>query len=147
MIIPDVNVLVYAYRLEADHHAAYASWLNDVVAGDEDLGLVESVLTGLVRIVTNPRVVPEPPPPGGTPRLLGDRPAGPRGPDPPPPPAPPRPPPAPPPDRANPGHPRPRPPAPAHRPPVPVAAAARARAPPPPPGGGGPGPRASPKLS
>lgn len=62
MIIPDVNVLVYAYRLEADHHAAYASWLNDVVAGDEDLGLVESVLTGLVRIVTNPRVVPDPAP-------------------------------------------------------------------------------------
>lgn len=56
MIIPDVNVLVYAFRAEADHHADYARWLNDIVAGDEDIGLVEPVLAGVVRVATNPRL-------------------------------------------------------------------------------------------
>lgn len=62
MIVPDVNVLVYAYRREAERHESYAAWLNDVVAGSEELGLVESVLTGFVRIVTNPRILEDPAP-------------------------------------------------------------------------------------
>ena len=62
MIVPDVNVLVHAYRREMVDHADYAAWLNDVVAGSEDLGLVEPVLTGFVRIVTHRRIFGEPAP-------------------------------------------------------------------------------------
>lgn len=62
MIQPDVNVLVYAYRREAEDHAAYAAWLNGVVAGSEELGLVDAVLTSFVRIVTNPRILAKPAP-------------------------------------------------------------------------------------
>lgn len=62
MIVPDVNVLVYAYRREAEHHAAYAAWLAEVVAGAEDLGLLDTVLVGFVRVVTNPRVFADPAP-------------------------------------------------------------------------------------
>ncbi len=57
-----MNVLVYAFRREADHHTEYASWLAGVAAGDEDLGLVDAVLTGFVRIVTNPRIFADPAP-------------------------------------------------------------------------------------
>ena len=62
MIVPDVNVLVHAYRREMADHPAYAAWLNAVVGGGEDLGLVEPVLTGFVRIVTHRRIFAEPAP-------------------------------------------------------------------------------------
>jgi hypothetical protein len=58
VILPDVNVLVYAFRREADRHEAYASWLASVVAGGDELALHDLVLTGFVRIVTNPSLVP-----------------------------------------------------------------------------------------
>lgn len=62
MILPDVNVLVYAFRREAPEHEAYARWLTAVLAGHEELALCDPVLTGFVRIVTNPRIVAEPAP-------------------------------------------------------------------------------------
>src|SRR3546814_14240087 len=63
MILPDVNVLVHAYRVEAPEHDGCASWLTDVVNGEEDLGLLEAALVGLVRIVTHPRTFALPSPP------------------------------------------------------------------------------------
>lgn len=62
MILPDVNVLVYAHRREADDHEAYAAWLRTSLGGDEELALVDAVLTGFVRIVTNPRIFVDPTP-------------------------------------------------------------------------------------
>jgi uncharacterized protein len=62
VILPDVNVLVYAFRREADQHRAYADWLSDMVAGAEELALHDPVLAGFVRIVTHPRVVADPAP-------------------------------------------------------------------------------------
>lgn len=62
MILPDVNVLVHAYRREAPHHDRYATWLADVVGGSEDLALTDVVLTGFVRIVTNARIFADPAP-------------------------------------------------------------------------------------
>src|SRR3546814_18568010 len=62
MILPDVNVLVQAYRVEAPEHDGCASWLTDVVNGEEDLGLLEAVLVGFVRIVTHPRIFALPSP-------------------------------------------------------------------------------------
>ena len=35
MLLPDVNVLVYAHRKDAANHAAYRNWLEGVVARDE----------------------------------------------------------------------------------------------------------------
>lgn len=62
MILPDVNVLVYAFRREAERHDAYAAWLAAMVAGGEEIALHDAALTGFVRIVTNPRIVPTPAP-------------------------------------------------------------------------------------
>lgn len=64
LILPDVNVLVYAFRREATDHERYATWLADVVAGRDELALHDLPLTGLVRIVTNRRIVTTPAPLG-----------------------------------------------------------------------------------
>lgn len=61
MILPDVNVLIYAYYAPAPEHRVYSTWLNQVRAIGEDLLLPATVLTGFLRIVTNPRVVEQPP--------------------------------------------------------------------------------------
>jgi len=62
VILPDVNVMVYAFRQEAERHEHYATWLSRLVAGDDELALHDPVLAGFVRIVTNPRIVPTPAP-------------------------------------------------------------------------------------
>lgn len=62
MILPDVNVLVYAFRREAEHHERYATWLARVVAGADELALHDIVLTGVARLVTNPRIFADPAP-------------------------------------------------------------------------------------
>ena len=62
MILPDVNVLVYAYRREAVDHEAYAAWLTAVVAGQDELALVDHCFTRFLRIVTNPRIFSDPAP-------------------------------------------------------------------------------------
>jgi len=62
VILPDVNVLVYAFRREAHDHERYATWLAEVVAGADELALHDHALLGVVRIVTNPRIMPKPAP-------------------------------------------------------------------------------------
>jgi hypothetical protein len=62
VILPDVNVLVHAYRREAHAHDAYAAWLTTLVAGQDELALVDHCLTGFLRIVTNPRIFSDPAP-------------------------------------------------------------------------------------
>jgi toxin-antitoxin system PIN domain toxin len=64
VILPDVNTLVYAYRREAAAHEPYRSWLAEVLGGSEEVALVDHVLIGFVRVVTNPRIFAEPAPIG-----------------------------------------------------------------------------------
>jgi toxin-antitoxin system PIN domain toxin len=61
VILPDVNVLVYAFRREAADHDRYASWLAETLASSE-VALVETVLLGAVRIVTSARIMEDPAP-------------------------------------------------------------------------------------
>ena len=46
MRLVDVNVLVYAHRLDAPRHADYAAWLRDLLAGQEPYGISDLVLSG-----------------------------------------------------------------------------------------------------
>ncbi len=62
MVLPDVNVLVYAHREDSPHHAGCRAWLEAVVNGDEAFGLSELVLSGFVRVVTHPKVFAVPTP-------------------------------------------------------------------------------------
>lgn len=61
MILPDVNILVYAFYRPAPEHAVYSTWLNGIRWTGSDLLLPTIVLTGFLRIVTNPRVIENPP--------------------------------------------------------------------------------------
>lgn len=62
MVLPDVNVLIYAHREELPQHRAAREWLDGVMAGDAPYGLSELVLSGFLRIVTNPRALARPTP-------------------------------------------------------------------------------------
>ena len=60
MILPDVNILVYAHRIEARDHAAYRGWLESLVNGDQAYGMFDEVVSSFVRIVTHPRIYKKP---------------------------------------------------------------------------------------
>lgn len=60
MILPDVNVLVYAHREDAVDHERYRHWLESAIGSDAAYGLSDLVLSGFVRIVTHSRVFDPP---------------------------------------------------------------------------------------
>jgi toxin-antitoxin system PIN domain toxin len=62
MILPDVNVLIYAFRQDMPQHVVCRPWLEDVVTGDTRFGLSPLALSALVRITTNPRTFVTPSP-------------------------------------------------------------------------------------
>ncbi|WP_167131170.1 TA system VapC family ribonuclease toxin [Paramicrobacterium chengjingii] len=62
MILPDVNVLIYAFDEESPRHSEYARWLERAVISPEDIALFDPVLSGFVRIVTHPRIFAHPAP-------------------------------------------------------------------------------------
>jgi toxin-antitoxin system PIN domain toxin len=62
VILPDVNVLVYAFNEDARDHERYVAWLTETVHAPEPYGISELVLSGVVRIVTNPRILERPAP-------------------------------------------------------------------------------------
>lgn len=62
MQTPDVNVLVSAFRTDAPHHRLCRVWLENVLAGEEMLAVSELVLSGVLRVLTHPKVFAPPTP-------------------------------------------------------------------------------------
>jgi toxin-antitoxin system PIN domain toxin len=60
MILPDVNVLIYAFRRDVPQHALCRPWLDSIVAGEAGFGLSPLALNALVRATTTPRIYKEP---------------------------------------------------------------------------------------
>lgn len=60
MILPDINVLIYAFREDAAEFPTCRAWLNRIVLGDERFGLSPLALGALVRVTTNRRSYPNP---------------------------------------------------------------------------------------
>lgn len=60
MIVPDVNLLVYAYDADSRFHAAAKAWWQGCLAGRETVGLPGVVVFGFVRLVTSARVFMQP---------------------------------------------------------------------------------------
>lgn len=56
MILPDLNILLYAYNPFAAHHAPARKWWEDTLAGKEIIGLPNEVTLGFVRIATHPKL-------------------------------------------------------------------------------------------
>lgn len=60
MIIPDINLLLYAYDSDSPFHAKAASWWRRCLTGTEPVGIPPVVVFGFVRIGTHARVFQNP---------------------------------------------------------------------------------------
>lgn len=56
----DVNVLIYAHRRDAERHEDYRAWVERLLEGHEPYAVSDFVITGFLRVVTNPRTYREP---------------------------------------------------------------------------------------
>lgn len=55
MIIPDLNLLLYAHDSSSPFHAKAVAWWQSCLSGTEPVGLLHVVAFGFVRIATNAR--------------------------------------------------------------------------------------------
>ena len=60
MIVPDVNLLLYAYDSTSPFHSRAVTWWSSCLSGDEAVGLLAPVVFGFVRISTSPRAFAAP---------------------------------------------------------------------------------------
>ncbi len=60
MIVPDLNLVVYAHNSDAPLHSGARQWWEDLLNGDESVGIPWAVTCGFVRLMTHPRVLVNP---------------------------------------------------------------------------------------
>jgi len=60
VILPDINILIGAYRPDSPHHAVCRPWLDRVVALAFPFGITTATLASVIRITTNPRAFNDP---------------------------------------------------------------------------------------
>ena len=66
MIVPDINLLIYAYNDGMPHHAAARHWWEDLMNGTERVGVPWVVSTGFVRLMTHHGALASPAAPAET---------------------------------------------------------------------------------
>lgn len=64
MIVPDLNLLIYAHNAADHRHVAARTWWEDCVNGDEPVGLAWVTVMGFVRLTTSRQVLVVPLPVG-----------------------------------------------------------------------------------
>ena len=60
MILPDVNVLIYAFRPDASHHVLCREWLQRTIESDAQFAVSRLALSAVVRISTDRRIYRNP---------------------------------------------------------------------------------------
>jgi toxin-antitoxin system PIN domain toxin len=60
VIIPDVNLLVYAYNSDASKHPRARQWWEDAVRGNQPVGMAWVVALGFLRVMTSRAVMARP---------------------------------------------------------------------------------------
>jgi uncharacterized protein len=60
VILPDVNVLVHAFRSDTTDHLRCRRWLEGVLNGESRYGMAPQVLGAVIRVATHPRVFRQP---------------------------------------------------------------------------------------
>ncbi len=60
MIIPDANLLLYAYNSSSKYHNQAKKWWETCLSGNEPVGLVNPVIFAFTRIATSYRVFSKP---------------------------------------------------------------------------------------
>lgn len=62
MIIPDINLLIYAHNAADPQHTSAKDWWESAINGSHPVGLPWVVVGGFIRIMTHPRVLENPMP-------------------------------------------------------------------------------------
>lgn len=60
MIIPNINLLIYAVDSKSPFHSPAVAWLEETLSGDEAIGFPGVVLFGFLRISTNSKIFKNP---------------------------------------------------------------------------------------
>jgi len=60
VILPDVNLLVYAYNRDARHHRECRAWWERLLSSSEPVGLPWAVSCGFIRLMTHPSILVRP---------------------------------------------------------------------------------------
>lgn len=60
MILPDLNLLVYAYNSDAPGHRRAKTWWESCLSGTRPVGLPWAVILGYLRLTTSRRVLVDP---------------------------------------------------------------------------------------
>ena len=60
MIVPDINLLVYAHNAADSEHLAAREWWEQSINGGEPIGLAWVVVGGFIRLMTHPRILENP---------------------------------------------------------------------------------------
>jgi toxin-antitoxin system PIN domain toxin len=60
MIIPDINILVHAYNLDAREHQSARKWWEGVLRSTGPVGLPWATMFGFIRVSTLPRLMKRP---------------------------------------------------------------------------------------
>lgn len=71
MILPDVNILIYAHDETSKDHVAARQWWEDHLNGTRMIGLSWVVILGFIRLLTNPRIYQNPYPPSEILAIVG----------------------------------------------------------------------------
>lgn len=56
MMLLDTNILIYAHRPDAQRHAEFRDWVQTLIDSPQPYAVSDFALTGMIRIVTNPRI-------------------------------------------------------------------------------------------
>jgi toxin-antitoxin system PIN domain toxin len=65
MILPDINLLIYAHNVRSPRHERARDWWNRCLQGNQGVALAWVVVMGFVRIATHPKVFASPMPING----------------------------------------------------------------------------------
>jgi uncharacterized protein len=60
VIVPDINLLIYAHNSDAPFHSTARAWWETLLNDGKDVRLPWAVVFGFVRLVTHPRVLVSP---------------------------------------------------------------------------------------
>lgn len=60
MIVPDLNLLIYAYNADARYHGPARQWWEEAVNSSVPVGLPPLVVSGFIRLMTHPRILEHP---------------------------------------------------------------------------------------
>ena len=60
MILPDINLVVYAYNEDAPFHVSAKAWWERCLSETEPVGLAWAVVLGFIRLMSNRRVLARP---------------------------------------------------------------------------------------